>query len=70
MKTRIGHLHSVKNTNKKHSEIDSYNCVIIKIDGNQLELLLTDLELSNAISRAKKNPEDVLHRSFISKLID
>jgi hypothetical protein len=70
MKTRIGHLHSVKNTNKKHSEIDSYNCVIIKIDGNQLELLLTDLELSNAISRAKKNPEDVLQRSFISKLID
>ena len=70
MKTRIGHLHSVKNTNKKHSEIDSYNCVIIKIDGNQLELLLTDLELSNANSRAKKNPEDVLQRSFISKLID
>jgi hypothetical protein len=70
MKTRIGHLHSVKNTNKKHSEIDSYNCIIIKIDGNQLELLLTDLELSNAISRAKKNPEDVLQRSFISKLID
>jgi hypothetical protein len=70
MKTRIGHLHPIKNAKRKHNEIDSYNCVIIKIDGNQLDLLLTDLELSNAISRAKKNPEDVLQRSFISKLID
>jgi hypothetical protein len=70
MKTRIGHLHAVKNTNKKNAEIDSYNCVIIKQGSIEFTLLLTDLELSNAISRAKKNPEDVLQRSFISKLID
>jgi hypothetical protein len=70
MKTRIGQLHTVKNTNKKHTEIDSYNCVIIKQGSIELTLLLTDLELSNAISRAKKNPEDILQRSFISKIID
>ena len=46
------------------------NCVIVKQGSIEFTLLLTDLELSNAISRAKKNPEDVLHRSFISKLID
>jgi len=70
MKTSIGQLHTVKNTNKKHTEIDSYNCVIIKQGSIELTLLLTDLELSNAISRAKKNPEDILQRSFISKIID
>ena len=42
MKTRIGHLHPIKNAKRKHNEIDSYNCVIIKIDGNQLDLLLTN----------------------------
>jgi hypothetical protein len=70
MKTRIGQLHQVKNTNKKYSEIESYNFVIVKIGGIQMDLLLTDLELSNAINRAKKNPEDVLQRSLISKIID
>jgi hypothetical protein len=70
MKTRIGHLHPIKNSKRKHNEIDSYNCVILKVGGIEMSLLLTDLELSNAISRAKKNPEDVLQRSFISKIID
>jgi hypothetical protein len=70
MKTRIGRLHPIKNAKRKHNEIDSYNCVIIKQGSIELPLLLTDLELSNAISRAKKNPEDILQRSFISKLID
>jgi len=33
-------------------------------------LMFSNVELNNAIVRAKKNKEDIIERSFISKLID
>jgi hypothetical protein len=71
MATRLGHLNTVKNKNKKSKlEKDEYVCIWIKDQTGPKPLLLSELELSNAISRGKKNPEDVVPRSFISKLID
>jgi hypothetical protein len=71
MGTRLGHLNTVKNKNKKHKvEKDEYVCIWIKDQTGAKPLLLSEAELSNAISRGKKNPEDVVPRSFISKLID
>ena len=71
MGTRLGHLNTVKNKNKKSNlEKDEYLCIWIKDQTGYKPLLLSEVELSNAISRGKKNPEDVVSRSFISKLID
>jgi hypothetical protein len=71
MGTRLGKLNTVKNKSKKsHLEKDEYVCIWIKDQAGYKPLLLSEVELSNAISRGKKNPEDVVPRSFISKLID
>lgn len=72
MKTRIGHLNYISNKNKKSSEAESYNFVWVKSDvtGEVFPIMLSHVELNNAIVRAKKNPEDIIERSFISKLID
>lgn len=71
MGTRLGHLNTVKNKNKKTKlEKDEYLCIWIKDQNGHKPLLLSEIELSNAITRGKKNPEDVVPRSFISKLID
>lgn len=71
MGTRLGKLNTVKNKSKKsHLEKDDYLCIWIKDQTGYKPLLLSEIELSNAISRGKKNPEDVVPRSFISKLLD
>lgn len=72
MKTRIGHLNYINNKNKKSSEAENYHFVWVRsnISGADIPLMLSNVELNNAIVRAKKNPEDVIERSFISKLID
>ena len=41
-----------------------------KITGDLIPLMLTDVELSNAIVRANKNREDIIEQSIISKLLD
>lgn len=72
MKTRIGHLNYINNKNKKSSEAENYHFVWVKSDisGTEIPLMLSNVELNNAIVRAKKNPEDIIERSFISKIID
>ena len=72
MKTRIGHLNYINNKNRKSSESESYNFVWVKSDvtGEVFPIMLSHIELNNAIVRAKKNQEDIVERSFISKLID
>jgi hypothetical protein len=72
MKTRIGHLNYINNKNRKSSEAESYNFVWVKSDvtGEVFPIMLSHIELNNAIVRAKKNQEDIVERSFISKLID
>jgi hypothetical protein len=40
------------------------------ISGENIPLMLSNVELNNAIVRAKKNQEDIIEQSFISKLID
>ncbi len=72
MKTRTGRLHYINNKNKKSSEAENYHFVWVKseISGAEIPLMLSNVELNNAIVRAKKNKEDIIERSFISKLID
>lgn len=72
MKTRLGHLNYINNKNKKSSEAESYHFVWVKSDvtGTDFPIMLSHIELNNAIVRAKKNKEDIIERSFISKLID
>lgn len=72
MKTRIGHLNYINNKNKKSSEAENYHFVWVKSDisGAIIPLMFSNVEINNAIVRAKKNTEDIVERSFISKIID
>lgn len=71
MKTRLGNLKVVTNTQNKGQESLMYTCVWVKDQsGHKMPLLLTDVELANAISRGKKNPEDIVELSFISRILD
>ena len=71
MGTRLGKLNTVKNQSKKSRlEKDEYVRVWVKDQSGYKPLLLSEIELSNAILRGKKSPEDIVPRSFISKLID
>lgn len=72
-KTRLGRVVRVKNTKTKTftHENDSYLAVIVKADDNEdILLMLTDTEFAKAVSRAIKNNEDSIERSFISKILD
>ncbi len=72
-KTRIGRVVRVKNTKTKvfTHENDSYLAVIVKADdGDETVLMFTDAEFTKAVSRAVKNEEDSIGRSFISKILD
>lgn len=69
-KTRIGNLVRVKNEDKKKSANTEYEAVLLKKDGTTLCYLFTDVELSVAASRSRKNTEDHIEQSFVSKLID
>lgn len=72
--TRLGRILRVTNNKTKSfsHESDSYLAVWMK-DGdgeNARCFLFTDTELHRAESRAKKNPEDLTGRNWISKMID
>ena len=69
-KTRIGNLVRVKNEDKKKSANTEYEAVLLKKDGVVLCHLFTDVELSVAVARSRKNTEDHIEQSFVSKLID
>ena len=72
--TRLGRILRVTNNKTKSfsHESDSYLAVWLK-DGdgeNPRCFLFTDTELHRAETRAKKNPDDLTGRNWISKMID
>lgn len=71
IKTRVGKIVEVVNQNKKKGSADTYHSVLLKNDAGMVqEFLFTNVELNVAFSRARKNIEDTLEQSFISKIID
>ena len=70
IKTRIGNVVEVINQNKKKGSNDTYHSVLLKDTTGVHEFLFTKVELDVAFSRARKNIEDTLEQSFISKIID
>jgi hypothetical protein len=70
IKTRVGRMVEVINQNKKRNSSDTYYSVILRGNAGVHEFLFTKVELDVALSRARKNVEDTLEQSFISKIID
>ena len=70
IKTRIGNIVTVINQNKKKTASDTYESVLLKSGNSVSEFLFTKVELEVAQSRARKNIEDTLEQSLISKILD
>jgi len=72
--TRLGRLIRVNNikTRSFSHEKESYVAVLVKDEKTKDTqcLLFTDAEIARAEIRALKNQEDLLKRSFISKILD
>lgn len=69
IKTRVGNLVHVKNQNKKKSANNEYYAVVLK-NSTYTSYLFTDVEIAVAQERARKNPEDQVGRSVLSKMLD
>jgi hypothetical protein len=70
VKTRVGNLVHIKNQNKKKTANNEYYAVVLKNSSNYASYLFTEVEIAVAFERARKNPEDVVERTFISNLLD
>lgn len=71
IKTRVGKVVKVINQHKKKNSSSVYHSVMLKDDdGRYRPFMFIDTELDIAADRARKNVEDQVERSFISKLID
>ena len=70
IKTRVGNIVTVINQNKKKGSADTYESVLLKSGSSVSEFLFTKVELEVAASRARKNVEDTLEQSLISKILD
>jgi hypothetical protein len=70
IKTRLGKVVQVINQNKAKKAASEYSAVLVKLDGKVTPLLLTNIELEVAQSRAKKNVEDTLEQNLFSKIVD
>jgi hypothetical protein len=70
IKTRVGKLVKVKNQDKKKSANNTYQAVILNSNGQYNPYLFTDVEITVAYERARKNTEDQVERSVISKILD
>lgn len=70
IKTRIGRTIRVVNQDGKRNAKKEYESVLLKKNGKIIPCLFTDVELEIAASRARKNIEDTLEQSIMSKLID
>jgi len=70
VKTRVGNLVQVKNQNKKKSANNEYYAVMLKNSSNYASYLFTEVEISVAFERGRKNPEDQVLRSLASKILD
>lgn len=69
-KVRLGEMVRVTNKNKKQFANKEYNAVIVRYNGVDTPLLLTDDDIKSAYDRALRNTEDQVERSLISKLLD
>ena len=68
---RIGDVQTVKNTKKHWAAAEKYNFIRVQLaNGQEVELLLTDKEVTRAQDRAKKNPEDLPKISKLRNLFD
>ena len=68
---RIGDAIRVKNQESKTSANEDYLYTRIQLeDGEELELLFTDEQITTAIERAKKNPEDLPEINWLRDLLD
>jgi hypothetical protein len=70
IKTRVGKLVKVKNQNKKKAANDTYQAVILNSNGQYNPYLFTDVEIAVAYERGRKNIEDQVERSTLSKILD
>jgi hypothetical protein len=70
IKTRVGKLVKVKNQNKKKAANDTYQAVILNSNGQYNPYLFTDVEIAVAYERGRKNIEDQVERSTMSKILD
>jgi hypothetical protein len=70
IKTRVGKLVKVKNQNKKKTANDTYQAVILNSNGQYNPYLFTDVEVAVAYERGRKNIEDQVERSILSKILD
>jgi hypothetical protein len=70
IKTRVGKLVKVKNQNKKKAANDVYQAVILNSNGQYNPYLFTDVEIAVAYERGRKNIEDQVERSTLSKILD
>lgn len=70
IKTRVGRVIEVINQNKKKGAADTYEAVLLKNNIGVHEFLFTKVELDVAYSRARKNIEDTLEQSIVSKILD
>jgi hypothetical protein len=70
VKTRVGNLVHVKNQNKKKTANNEYYAVMLLNNSTYGAFLFTEVEIAVAQERARKNPEDVVERSLLSKILD
>lgn len=70
MKVRVGELVNVTNQKKKSAANNSYQAVVLKGNGQYNPYLFTDIEITVAFERGRKNVEDQVERSLLSKLLD
>ena len=71
MSNRIGDLQVVENKNPHFAANEQYNYLRVQLpSGEEVNLLLTENELTRAIARAKKNLEDISKVSWIRNLLD
>jgi len=72
MKVVKGRLIFVENTKRLFGSAESY--IAIQIEdadgGNERCVLFTNSEIAKAEERAKKNPEDLTKKGFITNLLD
>lgn len=68
---RLGDIQEVNNNNPHWKAAKKYNHLRVQFpNGEEKSLLFTDKELQNALTRASKNPEDILEISWVRDLFD
>jgi hypothetical protein len=68
---RLGDLQIVDNKNPHWKAALKYNHIRLQFpNGDEKSLLFTDNEIQKALTRADKNPEDILKVSWLRDLFD